>query len=205
MAVFKKKENVQKVKKDPQIRIARKTYLKVLSKRIVKVFSLVFVLLFALYLVFAATLLRVVPTLDAGFVPVKNITYEGGIVPKDAQVLVSLDKKQGITAFERFKQAFVPASNAAVIEVVAGPYGKLGWTEPDILTVDGYPTDVVLEPAEGDKSPLESRESEYLEDEYLAICIKGACEVGEGVIVPKDNVIGTPLSKSSVDKIVAGE
>lgn len=208
MAVFNKKPKkaVKPKGRSPQIRVTHKAYTKIVFKRLVKVCSVVVILLMGLYVVFAATLLRAVPTTNIGFVPVKNVTYSGGIVPKDAQVLVNMDKKQGIEFMDRLKQSFVPTSDAAIIQIVAGPYGKMHWTEPDILSVDGYPTNVSLAPEEGEKSPLESRESEYLEDEYLAICVKGACgEAGSGLIISKDNIMGSPLSKETVDKVVAGE
>lgn len=208
MAIFgnkSKKSSNGKKRQSSQLRIAHGAYTKVLFKRIVKIMSLVFVLLFGLYIVFASTLLRVVPTTDAGFVPVKNLTYEGGNVPAGEQVLISMEKKQGNEFLDKLKQAFVPTTDAAIIKVVAGPYGALGWTEPDILSVNGSPVDVTLEPEDGDKSPLESRDDSFLKDEYLAICIKGDCEVGKGMIIPKDNVIGSPLSQSTVDKVVSGE
>lgn len=189
---------------EPTVKVAKGTYRKVVAVRFIKVISSVFVILLAVYGVFAVTLLRVVPTTTVGFVPVKNMTFEGGIAPADAQLLISVNTPQGTGFVDRLKQSFLPTDDAALVQVVAGPYGKMAWVEPDILTVDGYPTGLHLEAKEGDISPLESR-SEYLKDEYLALCLEGSCEVGDAIIFPKDRIMGTPLTRADVDKVLEGE
>lgn len=174
--------------KAPKIRITKSVYRRGILKKISSIFSALVLVAFVIYLCFAVTILRVVPTsTDLGFVPVKNMTFAGGIVPPGAKVLMNRAEPQGTTIVDRAKQSLLMSSDAVLVEVVAGPFGQINWT-PELLTVDGKPTQVTLE---------ERPEEEYLRDEYIVRCVKGACVPGEGMLLPKDHVYGEVISVSS--------
>jgi hypothetical protein len=189
-----------------QVRISYSAVAKLVAKRFVFAVAAVFVAVLVLYVCFAATLLRVVPTLDgAGMVPVKNMTYEGGVIPEGEVILVNRYEAQEGDIFSHLRQAFVPAEGAMVVQVHAGPYGKMDWTEPDILSVDGKPVNApvtaVMVP-ESDKigaekvptSPIADREDPFLKSEYVGQCLAGACAEGTGVLFHQDNIYGTVIN-----------
>lgn len=183
---------------NPQVRVANSTFAKILFRRVGK--SIVFVLgaLLILYVCFALTILRVVPTTSgAGFVPIKNMTYEGGHVNKGKYILVDVSDPQGNGLLDRAKQSFVPNSSAAVVRVLEGPYGAISWVYPDILIVDGTPISGSMPSNDEGKSPLDKQD--FLIDEYVVKCVKGACVEGNVFIVPAENIIGVPLVPYSTD------
>lgn len=192
-------------KHQPQVRLARSAYNSLLFKKIGRGLFITFCAVVLLYTVFAATLLRVVPTTSgAGLVPVKNITYSGGMIPAQAQILVNVKNPEGKGFLDHLRQAFVPGGDYAVVSVVAGPYGKLTWAPPGISTVDGELVDANFPPNEGIESPLLKRAS-YLNDEYLVTCISGACVSGKAFIVHKDHVLGSTLSRYEVPAVEEDE
>lgn len=205
MPLFKKKsmKNVpieeESLPYEPEVRITKGMYGRLVWRRILQFAGFGALALIVLYVCFAATWVRVVPTLSgAGFVPVKNVTYEAGVLPEGAQVLVHRTEAQGIQIHHRLKQAFVPSSYAAEVEVVAGPYGEMKWSKPDVLTVDGKPIGAAF-PANSDgKSPIDP-EDPYLKNQYVAICISGACTEGEAILFDRDQVYGSLLTKSSIN------
>lgn len=173
-------------KRSPQVRVSRATYGKFVFRRIGKVILYAFIGVLIVYFSLAATLLRVVPTTSgAGPVLVKNITYPGGLLPAGAAVLIDQKSAQEDDVWVHLRQASMPADNAAVVKVIAGPYGALTWTEPGVVTVDGELVSVAL-PTDPD--------TDYLENEYLAECISGACEPGEGLIFSEDYIYGSVVS-----------
>lgn len=193
-----------------QVRVSYGAVGRLVVKRVVTTVFIVAFALALLYVCFAATLLRFVPTTDgSGIVPVRSTTYEGGNIPNGEILLVSNEEAQGSDIFSNLKQAFVPSSGAMIVETKGGPYGKMSWTEPDIISLDGAPLDApfppVMVPANEEinspmmeVSPLypEDRE-EFLSGEYLVECISGDCEPGTMLIVPQGNVFGTVIEKSS--------
>lgn len=179
----------------PEIRISKGTYYSSVLKSMSGFIGIIIISLIVLYVVFAATLIRVVPTTTAGFIPSKNMTFSGGIAPAGSELLVSMGSDQGKDFGSRLKQSFLPMNDAAIVKVVAGPYGKLTWAEPDRVTIDGKLVEAKLKPVDK-KSPLDNRDP-YLKDEYLAVCIKGDCVVGDAVIVSKNKIVGVPLKNYS--------
>lgn len=195
---FKKKD---KKVHTQDVRVSKSTYGKLVFKRVLRSLGVGVLFLGILYLCLSATLLRVVPTFD-GLVPVKNMTYRGGIAPEGAVLLVSQEKNQKDNPLDRLRQAFVPDSSAVVVKVVAGPYGKLNWAPPNILTVEGVPSKVPFPKTSDGKSPIADKDEPYLKDEYYVECIKGACEPGTGLIIQKDKIYGTVITKTSAEKAV---
>lgn len=172
-------------KKAPSVRIARSTYANMLSTRILKGFGLAVLVLLVVYLGLAATIIRVIPTTSAGLLPVKNITYQGGLVPQDAVVAVSMDKAQGQEIQDYLAQATIPQNNVSVVKVLKGPWGTFGWTDPGIITVDGKIVPNVFMDDPGDKK---------LDSEYLVECVRGACAPGNAYVIPSANLLGVPLT-----------
>lgn len=185
----------------PQIRLARSTFNRILARFLGRGMLIVLGSVVLLYLIFAATMVRVVPT-PSGLVPVKNLTYVGDMVPPGAQVLVNVDGMEGQGYLGRLSQAFIPRKGAAVVEVVAGPYGQLTWAAPDIIAVDGKPAQVPMPAARGGGTPIAGKG--FLSGEYLATCISGACIPGEAIIVPRNHMMGTTLSHRSLPSTESG-
>lgn len=171
----------------PNMRVAKNVYRSSVVSTLLKVFFYVPLVLAIIYVCFAATIVRVVPTLnEVGFVPVKNMTYPGGMAPQNAVLLVHLDKPQGDGIVDRLKQSFIPSERVALVSIVGGPYGKLSSVKGEVV-LDGKNTRV--------RTDIGDRE--FLNDEYLATCLKGSCVAGEGVIFSADNIYGQPLTDRS--------
>lgn len=185
--------------KTNNIRVSASTVGKVLTQRLLKVFFLVLGSVFIIYILFAATILRVVPTTTgAGFVPVKNITFQGGSIPKSTDVLVKRSAPAGKEILDRLKQSFTPMNDAAVVKILDGPYGKLSWSQPGIISVNGEPSEVLMPENSDGSSPLDNR-PKFLEDEYLVMCISGACLEGTAFISPAEAVVGSLISSDSIN------
>lgn len=219
--VFQKKDDdvsTSNVDNDvSETRISKSVIRKVALKRIANIVSIVIIILTLLYVIFALSLLRIVPTNSAGFVPVKNVSESYGKFEPGKQLLVSLDGETGSSILDYAKMSIIPQENVAVVEIVSKNAGKLNWTEPDILTVNGRPTGVHLEKKwkvapqynndgelikEGEKysSPLRygngpKEYKEFLNNEFIVQCIKGDCVEGDGLIVPAENIMGETLKK----------
>ena len=179
--MFKKKFDKQP---ESSIRVTGSTYRKTVMK---KIFSQALLIIFGLVLVyfcFAATIIRFVPT-TTGFVFVKNNTHSGGVLPIDSRVLVSLDKKPvGDTISDRLMQSVVPQKPTGIMNVVAGPIGELSYMN-GVVSVDGVALPATF--------PESFANLDYLENEYIAVCIQGDCELGAPYIILEDNVLGIPL------------
>lgn len=198
MPLGKKTPNVDA--KSPQIRVANSAFAKILFHKATKSIGIIFASILILYVCFAATIIRVVPTTTTGFVPVKNLTFEGGKVPVGREILVDVANVQGTQIVDRLKQSFLPNSSAAMVEVLGGPVGKLTWAPPDILAIDGTPVKAPM-PAIDGKSPIgENEENWFLKKAYAAKCVSGACNVGEVIIISADNVIGVPLFSDTISQ-----
>lgn len=192
---LRRKDTSEKHKKAPQLRIARGAYGRLLLKKILSIIVITFACVFVLYICFAATIVRFVPTTSgAGIVLIKNPTYDGGIVPVGEVVLVDTQDVQQKSIVGHLKQAFVPNGSAAKVSVVAGPYGKIDWAEPGVLTVDGEIINAPM-PSRDGKSPI--GDTEYLNDQYVGICLEGNCIKGEAIIIESSHIMGVPLDKDS--------
>lgn len=182
---------------EPEVRISRGTYGRLIFRRVISMSLFSLIALALLYFCFAATWIRVVPTISgSGLVPVKNVTYDGGNIPADAEILVDRENVQGTGLFSRIKQSFVPSDTAAKVRVISGPYGELQWAKPNILTVDGTPVGVPFPANEEGKSPIDEDEP-FLKDAYVVECLSGACNEGEAFIVERNHVYGVALISSS--------
>lgn len=178
-------------KKTPQIRIAKNIYYKNVFKKFASFFSYFVLVSVVIYMCFSLTILRVIPSnTNLGFVPVKNMTFPGGIVPEGEQVVMNTVSAQGTTFVDRMKQSFLMNPDVVLVDVLAGPYGKVKWAPGGLTTVDGKPLPV----------SFEEKPKEFLEDEYIVRCIKGNCVEGEVFIIPVENVYGQPLNKVVIEE-----
>lgn len=177
----------------PSIRVSKSAYRKYMFKKIYDILGYIIIALLIIYLCFAITILRIVPSMSGtGLVPIKNMNYSGGIIPEGNKLLISSEKVDN-SIFGKLKQTFIPSKDYSVVKVKAGPYGKLTWAEPGIISVDGKILDVSYPPQEKGKNPLEENEQNYLKDQYVVSCISGNCQVNQGYIISKDNIVGVPL------------
>lgn len=170
------------------IRVSQGAYQKALFKSVAVNLVLALVGLVLVYLCFAATVARVVPS-SAGFVPLKNNTYAGGILPATAQALILLgEEKVKYGMLDRLTQSFVPQEPAAIVSIAAGPVAReVKWTG-GVLTVDGkaMPAPIAQDPG-----------LEVLADQYIAVCITGDCTPGTLVFFTPEQILGIPFAQDA--------
>lgn len=175
--------------KTPQIRVAKGVYRRFIASTFASFLGWTLVALVVVYACFAVTIMRVLPTdTNLGFIPVKNITYPGGIVPEGELIVANTSASQGDGLLDRMRQAVVPSASTVLVKVKAGPYGRVAWAPSGLTTVDGKSLGIILR-----KDP----ETKLLNKQYIGECLGGACEVGEGVMIPEGNIYGEPLKKRS--------
>ncbi len=172
-------------KKNPQIRIAKNTYSNLLATRILKAFGIAFIGIVVVYACIALTIFRVIPTTTAGLIPVKNLTYSGGLIPAGEFIMVDMESPQGSEILDRAKQAFLPSSTAAVVQVEAGPWGNFEWSS-GVVTFDEKILKLSMPVDPG---------TNQLQSQYLVTCVEGACVPGEGYIIPANHIMGQPLGR----------
>jgi len=171
-------------RKTPQVRIAKSTYGSLLATKLLKGFLFGLTALVVLYLCFAVTIVRVLPTTSIGLTPVKNITYPGGLIPAEEVVVVDMVESHGSEIVDHFMQSVTPNGNVAKVRVEAGPWAKFSWKEGVVIYKDQ-----ILE-----MTMPNAPESTALQDEYLVTCMSGACVEGQGYVISKGQVLGTPLA-----------
>lgn len=172
-------------RKAPQVRIARSTYSNLLATKILKASLVGLLLLAVIYVCFAITIVRVLPTTTVGLVPVKNITFPGGLIPAGETVVVDMEEGHGTGMTDLLQQSFVPNGNAAIVKVEAGPWGKFDWNN-GVVVYD----EQILKMAMPEQ-PLATT----LENSYLVTCLEGACVPGQGYVVHSMQVMGQPLGR----------
>ena len=174
-----------------KVRVSTGVLTRMLSTAAVRWVGVALAVLGVVYLCFAATLLRVVLLRDNSVVPVKNLTFEGGIAPVGSKVLVDPGNHDG-GILDHLKQSLAPSRQASVVTIEAGPIGRLQYADP-ILTVDGKAVTKIH--SEDYKDIIEGRSGKFLRDEYVVRCVQGNCTPGEVFIVPKEKVIGQTLQQ----------
>lgn len=172
-------------KKTPQVRIARSTYSNLLATKILKAAGIGLLLITIIYLCFAVTIVRVLPTTTIGLMPVKNVTFPGGLIPGGENVVVDIEDKQGSTMVDYLKQSFIPSDSAALVRVEAGPWGNFSWNNGVVI----YDEEIV--PMAMPNQPEDTK----LENSYLVTCLEGACVPGQGYVVHSLQILGQPLAK----------
>lgn len=201
----------------PRMTVSSGTVVKSVLKRSAGVLKMVLALSVLIYVALALTLVRVIPGVPggAGLVVTKNDNYYGGIIPvsqaseKKEEVVIDLvntydDSTMFSSLVGNFKIAFFPNPNTAIVEVHAGPTGKVEWMEPNLVFVNGQQIDGYLEPIVMDEEDLligqempdrnPMIDMEFLNDAYLGVCKSGACAEGEIILFKKDQVMGVPMS-----------
>jgi hypothetical protein len=173
--------------KKPQVRVAKSVYRKHVLKKIglgALYSGLIFIIIYGC---FAATIIRVIPaTKGMSPIVVKNQTFPGGIAPEGAVIVINTEGKVGTGSFDRLKQAFTPSDNVAVVEVLAGPAGRITWAPSGLITIDGNPMKITVK---------DDPKDDFLRDQYLVRCLEGDCEIDSGFIIADDQVYGEPISK----------
>lgn len=174
-------------------RIAKNEFYKNILSQVFKWVGYLILFSIAVYFIFAVTIVRFIPTLDASVgyaVPVKNITFPGGKAPVGAEVVVNMATPQGISTFDRLKQSVTPATDLAIVQVLGGPSGRITWAETGLVAVDGTPLSTPL---------LINPNKEFLENEYIVRCIAGSCEKNSGTLVSAGNIYGEPLNDYNLE------
>lgn len=175
--------------KAPEVRIAKKVYYRRMAKQFVTLFSGFFILATIIYLCFAITIIRVIPTNNAGFIPVRNLTAEGGVSKAGDQIVINVIDPQGDGFVERAKQSLLMTSNAAIVQVQAGPFGKITEAKNGTIAIN----DKIVS-----RNLVRAPEGEFLDNQYVVKCLSGNCAKGMSFIVSANNVYGEPLN-SHVD------
>lgn len=171
--------------KEQRVMVSKKVGRKVLKKKISFIVICIVVSLIVIYLCFAATIIRFIPTTNGmGPVLIKNSTYVGNILPKGAQVIIDTKSENDDGIIDHLKQTVIPTKNIAKVEIVAGPYGKLSYSD-NIVFVDGNSTDVSIDEGLTD--------SKYLQNQYVAKCLEGDCSNEKGLIFKGKQLVGIPI------------
>lgn len=169
----------------PKLRVAKSVYYRHMRRMFTSWAIWTLVALFGVYCAFAVTIVRVVPTSTSlGPEPVKNSTFLGGIVPLGAVILADSQDPQGSGLLDRAHQALIPSSHAMKVKVLAGPYGRVSWTPSGFTTVAGKPLGVLLK---------QDPQVTHLNGQYVAQCLGGSCNPGEGVIIKATHIYGQSL------------
>lgn len=207
MANLLKKDNSKKDKKvkkqkDPKLNVYKKTAAKNIAKQTFKLVGIAILALFVLYIIFAAMIIRVVPTgNNIGNILVKNSSYYGGLIPKDEIVLINNEGEVENSPINNLKMAMPFINqNTSLVQVKAGPVGKFKWNEPGIVSINGdVIKDGLMRPFDDENSQYEKK---YLEGEYVALCIKGDCEPGTLKIFGEKDVMGVPVGETDVKESI---
>lgn len=199
--------------KTPKMTVSSATVVKAAIKRSFGVLKTVIAILVLLYVALALTVVRVIPGFGgAGMVLSKEGNYYGDIIPvsqsngvKEEAVIDLVNSYDSTSLLDKFKIAFVPNPNTAVVEVVAGPTGKLEWVEPNLVFVNGVQIDGFMPAVEkreedlliGDEMPPRNPFAgvDFLNNYYLGVCVSGACEEGRIIPFERGQVMGTPIAK----------
>lgn len=169
----------------PELRIAKRLYRRRIARKSLTLIGAAIIVATVIYLCFAVTIIRIIPTNNAGFIPIRNLTAEGGVAKPGDQIVVNVIEEQGDGVMNRAKQSLFMTSNAAVVEVLAGPFGKISPGAKNTIAVNGKALNAPM---------VRSISKEYLDNEYVVKCIKGNCAKGMAFVVPVKNVYGEPLS-----------
>lgn len=170
----------------PELRIAKRLYRRRIARKSLTLIGAAIIVSTVIYLCFAVTIIRLIPTNNAGFIPIRNLTAEGGVAKPGDQIVVNVIEEQGDSIMDRAKQSTFMTSNAAVVEVLAGPFGKISPGAKNTIAVNGKALNAPL---------VRSIPNEYLDNQYVVKCIKGNCAQGMAFVVSVKNVYGEPLSK----------
>lgn len=161
------------------------------TNAIVKIVASFVLLLVVLYGSLAATLMVAAPSAD-GFTWVVRGSFVGGIPEQGDFIYASTSHAVGTDAISKLTQAVVGVDNAAVFEVVTGPFNNIATDNDGQILVDGEPSGYFGEV-----------EETKLARSYLAACVQGACDEGTFVIVPHDNIAGEARGQLSLDGVGA--
>lgn len=168
------------------IRVSQGTYQKALLTKFLSQLIVAIIGLLLVYVCFAATIVRFVPS-SAGIILTKNNTYPGAEIPEKAQVLISLsdiEVKTGLA--DRLKQAFIPQKPSALVQILAGPDGRVKWTG-GLLTVNNLPLSVPFP---------QNPDLKFLEGQYVSVCLKGDCTPGTSIIFKTSQTIGVAIEQN---------
>lgn len=112
---------------------------------------------------------------------VQRAVYIQGQVPKKAVVL-SLGKPIERTVTSHLTLLFQDNSQASIIEIIASPLDKVTLSKQNIVIVNGHSLGL---------PPSESMIAHTLGDQYLGICLQGACGKPNTISeIPTDYVLG---------------
>lgn len=200
--------------KTPKMTVSSATVVKAALKRSFGVLKLTLAILILLYIALALTVVRVIPGVPggAGLVLSKEDNYYGNIIPvsqasevKEKVVIDLAGNYEKNSLLDRFKISFVPNANTAIVEVHAGPTGKLEWVEPNLVFVNGKQIEGFMNPVVKEEEDLLVGEempdrnpfagAEFLNDYYLGVCVSGACAEGQIIPFEKSQVMGIPIAK----------
>lgn len=190
----------KKAKKPPQIRIARQTYTSLIAAKALRMALVALFFLILVYVAFAVTVLRVIPAVSVGPVITKNITFPGGLIPSGELVVIDAAQPRGTDTLDYLEQATLPNNNIAIMRVFAGPWGTFDWESTGTVTYNGSILPLEIPAAVNDEgAPLDfpdtPRGDTNLQDEYLMVCVEGACVPGRGYIYSSGHILGQPIGR----------
>ncbi len=131
----------------------------------------------AVYTILAATLLIVVQPFGLNAVVVRG-AFSPDRIPTGTFVLAGRDAA-ALGTLDRIAEGYRGPIEASVLEIVTGPTQRVAVDRDGRVTADAAPTGY-----RGSVSPR------VLTDEYLAVCVQGACATGQLLVVDANRIVG---------------
>lgn len=151
--------------------------------------AIVLILALVYSCVLVPTSMRYVSTEEFGMVLTKDPTIKRGGIPAGKVELVTLGEDRGWvdSPGAKMNAAFHHHSNVSSMAVLAGPNGRLLTNKKGEMVINGQTIKGSTMPVNYDQ--LKAKKW-YLSDQYVALCLQGACERGKTYIIPETVVLG---------------
>lgn len=153
-----------------------------LAKILVTFTLIIIAVVLAVYTSLAATLMVLAPSIDDDVTErswVARGTFVGGMIDPGTFVYGSATSAAPEDFMGKIMEGYFGASDPFVAEVIAGPVAKVSTDKADNVLVNGEKT--------GYTGTVENTE---LRSQFLAVCVTGACEPGEIVVIESGAISG---------------
>lgn len=144
----------------------------------------------ALYFLLSATLMTAIPlpanngdaedSQEKEWVWISRNVFIGGVPDNGEHAFVSLSAPVSETYIDKLMQTFRSVPDAAIVEIVGGPFGEVTISQERETIIDGDPTGYTTAITD----PLE------LNRQYIVLCVAGECSRGDTYIIHQDNIAG---------------
>lgn len=193
--------------KQPKLRIGKSAAVGLLGGSVARVILFGIVGIFVVWLGFTATILRALPS-PGGFELTRNITFPGGLIPQDTEIIIntrhavsdnpgarivqSLPRRQAVQRVQAVDDAgndrydedgypiYLPLSRLQRLPrlLPEQPIARVIVLAGPWGSVNWSPDGIVAIDGELMRARLDRQPPEFLEDMYFGLCISGNCPPG---------------------------